>query len=167
MTTERIRELHELGFVFFTERKRIEKEDWDARFQQLLQFQQENGHTMVPHSYVSDKSFAEWVHRQRTAYGQMQKQKNSSSATTTTTTTNNTAATSPLVKERMERLKGIGFQFKVHSDKWLVHLNQLKEYKEKHGNCQVPSSYSDNPKLARWVNTQRHQNNLRLKGKKS
>ena len=80
LTQDRIRELQELGFVFSTERKRIEKEDWDARFQQLLQFQQEHGHTMVPYSFVTDKPFADWVHRQRTTFTQMQKQNITSSS---------------------------------------------------------------------------------------
>jgi Helicase associated domain len=33
--------------------------------------------------------------------------------------------------------------------------------------CQVPTHYHDNPKLGRWVHTQRHQRRLQLKGFKS
>jgi hypothetical protein len=53
------------------------------------------------------------------------------------------------------------------SDKWEVHWSQLKAYKEKFGHSQVPTHFSDNPKLGRWVHTQRHQRRLLLKGKKS
>ena len=74
---------------------------------------------------------------------------------------------SELVKERMEKLKEIGFNFTVHSDKWMDHWKLLKEYKDKHGHVQVPTHYAENPKLGRWVHTQRHQRRLQLKGKKS
>lgn len=39
--------------------------------------------------------------------------------------------------------------------KWLQMLDELKEYKEKHGNCIVPRGYAPNPRLASWVAEQR------------
>lgn len=39
--------------------------------------------------------------------------------------------------------------------KWDAMFDQLKEYKEKHGDCLVPQRYQENPKLGRWVNKQR------------
>lgn len=151
LTLEKVQELQELGFVFNTERRRVEKDEWNARFDQLLKFKKDHGHLMIPHDYPPDKSFAEWVHRQRTAYTTMQKE----------------ASPSPLVKERMDRLKGIGFHFTVHSDKWTLQYNQLKEYKAIHGHCNVPVKYAENPRLGRWVNTQRSQNQYRIQGKKT
>jgi hypothetical protein len=41
-------------------------------------------------------------------------------------------------------------------DKWLGMLQELKEYKETHGNCIVPRGYSPNPRLASWVAEQRY-----------
>jgi len=73
----------------------------------------------------------------------------------------------PMMKARFEQLKALGFNFTVHSDKWLDHWKQLQDYKEKHGDCQVPTHYAENPKLGRWVHTQRHQRRLQQKGKKS
>ena len=72
---------------------------------------------LVPHAYSKDPSFAEWIHRQRTTHASMLKAKK----------------VNPVVKERMEQLKAMGFNFTVHSDKWVDHWNQLKEYKSKHG----------------------------------
>ena len=67
----------------------------------------------------------------------------------------------------MQKLHDIGFNFRVHIDKWSEHYEQLLAYKEKTGNCMVPTHYIENPKLGRWVHTQRHQRRLMLKGKKS
>jgi Helicase associated domain len=108
-------------------------------------------HCLVPHGYDVDPSFAEWIHRQRTTYISLLKEEKPS----------------PLLQSRMEKLEEIGFNFTVHSDKWMDHWNMLKQYKEKHGDCQVPTHYAENPKLGRWTHTQRHQRRLQLKGKKS
>lgn len=46
--------------------------------------------------------------------------------------------------------------------KWGERLEQLRAYKDTHGDCLVPDGYSANPKLARWVREQRGQfKNLR------
>jgi hypothetical protein len=117
LTAERIRQLEELGFAWTTERTKQQNEDWQARLKQLQDFKQEHGHCLVPHGYSSDPSFAEWIHRQRTTYASMLKD----------------TKANVVVKARMEHLRGMGFNFTVHSDKWTDHWNQLQEYKEKHG----------------------------------
>lgn len=106
---------------------------------------------MVPHGYEVDPSFAEWIHRQRTTYASMLKEK----------------IPNPMVLDRMNKLDELGFNFTVHSDKWMDHWMLLKEYKEKHGHCQVPTHYVENPRLGRWTHTQRHQRRLQQRGKKS
>jgi len=91
------------------------------------------------------------IHRQRTTYATLMKEDKPN----------------PMIKERMDKLTEIGFNFTVHSDKWIDHWELLKRYKEQHSHCQVPTHYAENPKLGRWVHTQRHQRRLQLKGKKS
>jgi len=54
--------------------------------------------------------------------------------------------------------------FKRNDTLWNKRLEELKRYKETHGNCDVPRRYAQNPKLANWVQTQRTQCNLLLKG---
>eukprot|EP00526_Cylindrotheca_closterium_P011882 CAMPEP_0113605450 /NCGR_PEP_ID=MMETSP0017_2-20120614/2335_1 /TAXON_ID=2856 /ORGANISM="Cylindrotheca closterium" /LENGTH=473 /DNA_ID=CAMNT_0000513943 /DNA_START=116 /DNA_END=1537 /DNA_ORIENTATION=+ /assembly_acc=CAM_ASM_000147 len=151
LTAERIQQLKGLGFVFSTERSRLESEDWNARLQQLKDYKETTGDTLVPHGYKPDPSFGEWVHRQRTAYNTHMKN----------------PKPNPLLEGRIAMLKGVGFNFTVHNDKWMEQWGQLKEYRKKHGDCLVPTHYAENPKLGRWVHTQRHQNRMRLKGKKS
>ena len=102
---------------------------------------------MVPHGYEADPSFAEWIHRQRTAYAAFIKEEKPN----------------PLVQSRIAKLEEIGFNFTVHTDKWMDQYLMLKSYKEKHGDCQVPTHYAENPKLGRWTHTQRHQRRLKSK----
>jgi hypothetical protein len=39
--------------------------------------------------------------------------------------------------------------------RWLTTLEELKEYKEKNGDCVVPRGYASSPRLASWVAEQR------------
>ena len=44
----------------------------------------------------------------------------------------------------------------IHCDQfWNDHFESLKRYQTKYGNCNVPSSYTVDPKLASWVASQR------------
>ncbi|CAJ1965829.1 unnamed protein product [Cylindrotheca closterium] len=55
-----------------------------------------------------------------------------------------------------------------HKDvRWLSNLEQLREYKEQHGDCVVPRGFSGNPRLASWVAEQRKQRKLLMDGKQS
>mmetsp|Transcript_7266 Transcript_7266/g.9411 ORF Transcript_7266/g.9411 Transcript_7266/m.9411 type:complete len:320 (-) Transcript_7266:270-1229(-) len=46
-----------------------------------------------------------------------------------------------------------------HELAWTGKFNRLKEYKEKHGDCLVPSLYENDPKLGTWVRWQRTKQN--------
>jgi len=68
-----------------------------------------------------------------------------------------------LTEVRQQKLEEIGFvwdasdnfRMKRDDDGWMRKFEELMEYKEKHGNCLVPKNYKGNPKLGRWVGTQR------------
>ena len=193
LTQERIDVLNEIGFLWTTERSKRQNEDWNNRLEQLKEYKKKHGVSevgccvlwlscclficcafffthppfislhhhllssfnqqdcLVPHGYEPDPSFAEWIHRQRTSYAAMKKDK----------------APSAILLERMQKLEDLDFNFTVHTDKWMDHYNQLKEYKETHGDCQVPTHYATNRQLGRWTHTQRHQRRLQTKGKRS
>lgn len=154
LTAERIAELESIGFVWNTQRRARQAQDWEKRFQQLVEYKKEQGDCLVPHGYPPDPSFAEWVHRQRTAYAAMLKGKSTSKA----------------IQDRLEKLKMLDFNFTVHSDKWKEHYEALKQYKKFKGTCQVPTHYKmrgTELRLGRWVHTQRHQKRLQDQGKPS
>jgi hypothetical protein len=50
---------------------------------------------------------------------------------------------------------------------WEDRLSELADYRNVPANCNVPTSYSENTKLANWVTTQRTQYHLHLEGKAS
>jgi hypothetical protein len=50
---------------------------------------------------------------------------------------------------------------------WEDRLRELADYCKEHGHCNVPTSYSENVKLAKWVGKQRSNYKLQLEGKKS
>lgn len=105
---------------------------------------------LVPHGYHEDPSLGEWVHRQRTTYAHVVTEDHPN----------------PKVVERVKQLEALDFHFTVHADKWMEHWHELKEYKQIHGHCDIPTNCPVNPKLGRWVHTQRHQRRLQQKGKK-
>lgn len=59
-----------------------------------------------------------------------------------------------LTEERIRRLDEVGFVWSIRDD-WQKHYDELKEYKKKHGHCNVPSRYSENRRLGIWVSAQR------------
>ena len=42
-----------------------------------------------------------------------------------------------------------------YEHRWWKRFEELEEYKEAHGDCNVPSRWIENPKLANWVHSQR------------
>lgn len=60
-----------------------------------------------------------------------------------------------LPAERKTRLDAVGFQWAPYRDQWSKMLDALDEFKREHGHCRVPSNWSRNPQLARWVGVQR------------
>lgn len=59
-----------------------------------------------------------------------------------------------LTDERIRRLDELGFVWSIRDD-WQKHYDELKEYKKKHGHCNVPSRYSENRRLGIWVSSMR------------
>jgi len=72
MNAMRVQELKDLGFVFLLgkrvpiERRMTKRKTWDERFQELIEFREEYGHTLVPQHSVC--GLGEWVHQQRKNY---------------------------------------------------------------------------------------------------
>lgn len=58
--------------------------------------------------------------------------------------------------------KNIGMPETVIPPKWLARYNELKRYKQQHGDCCVPQ---DNKQLSSWVRTQKQQYKLMKDGK--
>ena len=69
--------------------------------------------------------------------------------------------TNGLTSERKEKLDNLGFvwcvRMKQFNDQWDEMFRQLIQYREKHGDCFVPSRCEENVRLGKWVETQRYE----------
>ncbi|CAJ1956455.1 unnamed protein product [Cylindrotheca closterium] len=124
---------------------------WKSSFQRLINFKNEFGHCCVPHSYSADAALARWVKRQRHQYNKFIGNNGSSTLTTS----------------RLEQLESVGFVFHSHAAAWFERIDELKDFQQSSGHCNVPSTYPENPALATWVKSQRRQYKLRVSGLQS
>ena len=125
-------------------------EQWNESYADLCFFLDKHGHCQVPHTYSDNPALARWVKRQRYQYRLKQEGKPST-----------------MSDERIAALEKIGFVWDSHGSTWDERLNELEAFKAKHGNCNVPSCFLENPRLATWVKCQRRQYKLFCQGKPS
>eukprot|EP00522_Entomoneis_paludosa_P004374 CAMPEP_0172471214 /NCGR_PEP_ID=MMETSP1065-20121228/67704_1 /TAXON_ID=265537 /ORGANISM="Amphiprora paludosa, Strain CCMP125" /LENGTH=542 /DNA_ID=CAMNT_0013229309 /DNA_START=192 /DNA_END=1820 /DNA_ORIENTATION=- len=123
---------------------------WKERFAELINFQNKMGHSNVPHNYKKNPPLARWVKRQRYQYRLMKE-----------------GQPSTMTDARIQMLEDIGFIWDCFGDVWEQKLTELKEYKARFSNCDVPCNYQENPQLATWVKCQRRQFKLHMDGRPS
>ena len=74
-----------------------------------------------------------------------------------------------MTEERIRDLESIGFDWGTTKTDWAsiwsVRFQQLCDFKEQFGHYLVPFNYTANPKLGRWVSTQRGYYKLYQEGK--
>jgi hypothetical protein len=121
---------------------------WERHMNDLNAFKEEHGHCHVPLSHTTYPKLGLWVKEQRRHFTLMQQGK-----------------PSHMTPARARELDEAGFCWDTHEATWLDRLRQLKDYKERHGDCLVPTHWGVNPKLGTWVNHQRHQYKRFMKGK--
>lgn len=114
------------------------EEKWKFRYQELLDFKEEHGHTNVPRGFTFKHSppLGTWVGRMRILHAKKR-----------------------LEQSRVERLAQIGFQFVVtnhdmvpFSAMWDKSYRALAAFKEAHGHIEVPSGRTG---LDGWISRQR------------
>jgi hypothetical protein len=121
----------------------LKSEKWDERFQELLQFREEYGHCLVPHNWAGNKELAQWVKRQRYQFKlRCDGQRNM------------------LTDDRFQALEEVDFVWSSHHANWDDKFQELKDFSERHGHCNVPSRYAHNRQLSIWVRSQRRQYKL-------
>ena len=120
LTPERIYKLDEIGFVW-----EPFEDSWNEMFQQIVDYKDEHGDTLVPNSYAENRQLGIWVDTQR------QKRKNNKMA-----------------PERVDKLNEIGFVWDPFEDSWNEMFQQIMDYKDKHGDTLVPQNY---PIIYSWA----------------
>jgi hypothetical protein len=124
---------------------------WEDRLSELTNYRKIHGHCRVPRNYSENFKLGKWVADQRSLYTSQMKGKRSS-----------------MTLSRFRELERIGFQWGVcHGAAWEDRLSEFADYRKINGHCNVPQSYNENAKLAKWVGTQRSNYWLQVKGKVS
>lgn len=115
--------LNELNFKW-----KVLDEEFEERFNELLEYKEEHGDLLVPRRY-HNKKFANWVYRIR-----------------------NPKDKALLSQDRLDRLNEIGFVWNVDEYNWNTKFNELKKYYEETNNYLF---IRNNKTLAEWANRQR------------
>ncbi len=104
---------------------------WVSHFLELSEFKKCHGHGRVPMHYPKDPNLNGWMCGQRTKWDKM-----------------------PIDKEKL--LLRVGFDWRIKRiPTWERRLEQLREFKERYGHCDVPARWSENHGLSCWVSLQR------------
>lgn len=172
LTAERVQLLNDLSFVWSRRTN-----TWNENFDRLIKWKETHGNCHMIPDKSTDPEVAQlhkWVSDQRTHYKQ---DKNSATdkqdciAADSPSTTKNCKKKAPppkkLSQDKIDKLKGIGFEFDARDAKWLQKFDVLLKYKQRHGDFLVPSNYQEDLSLSNWVANQRAQHNLYMKGSKS
>ena len=120
------------------ERDNSQSHVWNIRYSDLIEYKRKHGNTNVPLSY-SDTKLAIWVRNQRHQFRHLLNGRRST-----------------LTRERYEKLRAINFDFGTPiREAWGRRYQELVAFKERHGHCNVPELWDENPALGRWVALQR------------
>jgi superfamily II DNA or RNA helicase len=126
---ERKAKLDALGFSWNGEIDRR----WDEMYQRLKNYQTQHGDANVPHLWKADIRLASWVCHQR------QRRKKAI-----------------ITDEQVRLLDELGFTWQLRErGNWEDRYQELLEFREKHGHCNVFRAYEKKPKLAAFVNSMR------------
>ena len=128
---EVIDELSDCRVLMEQIQKNIET-SWDVCFKEFVKYVEENGTTRIPRRYVTNDGFllGKWLQRQRGKY------KNGK-----------------LSKDRVAMLEEYGINWdSVSDERFNLNINRLTEYKNMHGDLNVPRSYitEDGSRLGEW-----------------
>ena len=157
LSAARISALDALGFTWRLgdfSGTRSSQEAWSVMYKQLEDHAAKTGSANVPQVYPENQKLAWWVTTQR-------RNRRRSQLTT------DQIALLDVLKLDWQPLHGrrrmLGADPSrasmsgepVYQRLWLQRFDELSRYQAKHGNCRVPSGWSQNPQLANWVGVQR------------
>jgi len=146
ITIRQIRALEALGFEWS-----YFHAIWTDRLNELLEYKAIYGDTRVSQKFIPNPRLGEWVATQRYHYKLLQQKKHFW-----------------MTPDRIEALEAIGFEWVIdNEDQWNSFLKELKQFKAEHGHCRCPQNYPQNPRLGKWVMTQRRMFALRKNGEHS
>jgi len=116
--------------------------NFEERYNQLLQFKEEFGHCNVPHKYSRNLLLGVWCNNTRKTYNRARK---------------GMPIPYKISQDKIDRLNKIDFQWNpaVYDGTFDKRCFELETFKEEFGHCNVPRRYQGNPSLGAWCNTMR------------
>jgi len=112
---------------------------WRNRYQELVQYFNEHGHSNVPKGYALNPNLSVWVMNQR-----LRKK------------------SGKLLTERIIALEELNFEWSrlLHQsdnceDAWQIRYQELQQFYNQHGHSNVPNRHPSNKSLGLWVKRQR------------
>ena len=127
LSEEKIALLDRLGFKWHPGGHR-----WRGNYLALREYKTRFGDCRVPQKWKENPVLARWVQEQRRRYKRNE-----------------------LSKERIELLNELAFDWATEVSTWAKRFEELREYKDKNGDTRVPVKWPENPKLGKWVVSQR------------
>lgn len=121
LSDEQIEQLDELGFLW-------DPLDhiWNLRYEELVRYYREHGHSRVPLRSKEHRELALWVSNIR----------------------RRPLAQSP---DRIRRLKAVEFSWNPVEETWEQNYSRLEKYVQRYGNALVPIRWSEDYELGQWV----------------
>ncbi len=105
---------------------------WEDRFAEVVAYKETYGHCDIPMRVAEYPKLGGFVNSMRS------KRKSGE-----------------LSKPRIAKLDDIGFVWELRNSSWKDRYAELVEYRNLHGDCDVPNNCKGNPQLGNWVNFQR------------
>jgi hypothetical protein len=162
MTAARAAKLDALGFAWELSAAALSKQHsearrddagWDVQLAKLEAYKRKRGDCNVPVSWAEDKPFGSWIKKQRGWKKALDRGEPCHGMTAA----------------RAAKLDALGFAWElstVATSKqrsegnrsvagWEAQLAKLQGYKARHGDCNVPRGWAEDPGLGNWANTQR------------
>jgi hypothetical protein len=130
---------------------------WEAQLAKLEVYQVEHGDCNAPKGWAEDPQLGNWVNTQRKGKRKLDCGEPSLGMTVARAAKlDKLGFTWELSAATISKQLSEGNRDEVGRDVQLdVQLAKLKAYKRKHGDCNVPNSWAEDPRLGNWVNTQR------------
>jgi Helicase associated domain len=119
--------LDSLGFVWD-----IKDSNWDARFNELKRYRDRIGDCNVPIQWKESPQLSKWIRNQRAL-----------------------KRAGKLSPPRKARLDELGFLWELKDPAWERRFIELRSYRQRFGDCKVPTRWNENPELGKWVGHQR------------
>lgn len=104
---------------------------WLSRFLELVDYKAAHGHCNVPARWKENPQLGNWLSGQRLRQASVP-------------------------KGRRILFDKVGLDWNPLETAWNRNFEQLSEFKEAHGHCNVPARWPKNPPLATWVGNVRH-----------